>query len=243
MSYSCLISFKKISPVDVIPFLVSFKKNCTAHLKDIANEEYAYCPFVRDNLRPAQSFGDVTITERKSAQAWAHELFKFKYFYNTQFGLLGVFGVPTPLRNLFDGTVHFQNSTDQDYTREDYAGIVDFEAIFTKWATMSDADFREEYAKRNNGESFDAFIENEYPEYLGNEIQIDKKRQYYKRSYCYQEIWSHFESHLWNEDENIFFSVYGSYERNEVMIFIKHCHEAYGHWWKNYEETCSQHGD
>ena len=49
--------------------------------------------------------------------------------------------------------------------------------------------------------------------------------EYYKRTYCYEEIWRHFEKHLYNDEENIFFSVYGDYERQAIMLFIKYCYE------------------
>lgn len=233
MSYSCLISFKKLNPADIIPFLVSFKKSCTKHLKDIAQDEYGYCPFIRNSLTVPDNFTDITVEERQKAQAWAHELFKFKYFYNTELGLLGVFGVPAPLTVLFDGTIPFQNSTDQDYEREMYNGITQFDAIFCKWMTMPDADFREEYAKRKN-ESFDDYIATWHPEILNNEIKIEQKKAYYKRTFCYEEIWSRFEKHLWNDEQNIFFSVYGPYERQEVMRFVKHCYDAQVETQKNY---------
>ena len=225
MSYSCLISFKKLNPIEIIPFLVSFKKSCTEHLKDIAKDEYYFCPFIRDNLIVPEKFSDITIEERRTAQAWAHELFKFKYFYNIEFGLLGVFGVPDALTNLFDGTVCFQNSTDQDYTRDMYEGISAFEDVYVRWMTLPDYEFRKEYDSRNS-QSFDDYITEEYPECLNNEIKLGQQMEYYKRSYCYEEIWSHFEKHLHNDEENIFFSVYGCYERQEIMRFVKHCYDS-----------------
>lgn len=229
MSYSCMISFKKMEPIEIIPFLVSFKKACNEHLKEIAYDEYGYCPFIREHLTIPENLGDITIEERRTAQAWAHELFKFKYFYNAEMKLLGVFGVPYAIQYLFDGTVHFQNSCDQDYSREDYKGIAEFEEIFARWMTMSWSEFDKEYAKRK-GESFDSFIEKEYPEYGNNEMKIAKKMDYYRRSFCYEEIWSHLENHMWHDEDNIFFSVYGGYEKQEIMCFIKYCHEAQLRW-------------
>ena len=182
MSYSCLISFKKMEPIEIIPFLVAFKKSCAEHLRDIANEEYGYCPFIRDNLVVPDNFSDITIEERKIAQSWTHELFKFKYFYNTELSLLGVFGVPDALTNMFDKTIHFQDSTDQDYERSFWEGVSEFEAIYVKWMTMSWSDFNKEYEKRR-GESFDDFIDKEHPEYGCNEMLIGKKMEYYNSLY------------------------------------------------------------
>ena len=82
MSYSCDFSFKKMEPIEIMPFLVSFKHACTKHLKEIADEEFWRCPFNVEHYRTLpEKFKDITIEERAAAQAWAHNnVFKFKYF-------------------------------------------------------------------------------------------------------------------------------------------------------------------
>lgn len=226
MSYSCEFSFKKMEPSEIMPFLVSFKHACNEHLKEIAEETFWCCPFNVEHYHDLpEQFKDITIEERSAAQSWAHNnVFKFKYFYNPKFKLLGVSGVHEPLRNLFDGTVHFQDSTDQDYERELYDGIREFEAIYNKWMTISFSDFEAEYQKRRH-ESFDDFIEQEHPECIRNEIKLHKVMSYYLRSYCYEEIWSHFSQYLWDDEDQIYLSVYGNRERQEIMSFVKYCHD------------------
>lgn len=226
MSYGCDFSFKRLEPAEIFPFLVDFKHACTKHLKEIADEQFWCCPFNVEHHPLPEPFTEITIEERRIAQYWAHNnIFKFKYFYNPELKLLGMSGVYEPLLHLFDKTVHFQDSTDQDYERSFWEGIPEFEAIYVKWMTMPWSEFDKEYAKRK-GESFDDFIEREHPEYEHNEMKIAKKMEYYCRSFCYEEIWSHFSQHLWHDEDQIFFSVYGNSERQEIMKFIKYCYDA-----------------
>jgi hypothetical protein len=214
-----------MEPIEIIPFLVSYKRACSEHLRDIANGEYGYCPIFQFGFSAPKEFKDIPQTDREVAMAWAHKVFKYRYFYDEDMCLLGVFGVPTSIRYLFDGTVYFQNSTDQDYSREDYEGISAFEEIFDKWMDMSDEDLKKAYANARN-EPWDDAMAIEFDQEDVNDERTHKRLDYYRRTFCYEEIWEHFQKYLWNDESSIYFSAYGEGERFEMMKFVKFCHDA-----------------
>jgi hypothetical protein len=224
MSYSCDFSFKALKADEIMPFLLTFKKACTKHLKEIADCEYWRFPF--HNFCNKDQLKELSIENRESARLWAHNnVFKFKYFYNSELQQLGMSGVYKPLRNLFDGTVHFQNSTDQDYSKELWGGITQFETIYDKWMGYPDNTIKAWYMRKTNMH-FDEMIKNDYPHYIGNEVKIKELLDYYRRTHCYDEIWFHFERYLFDDENNIFLSVYGNAERKEIMQFINYCYDV-----------------
>lgn len=235
MSYYCSISFKKLDPSEIIPFFQNFKQACKEKMVEIAQREYSYCPYIRSNLEVPESFVEVTQAQKQEAIVWADDaVFKFKYFYDAEFQLLGVLGVTSALQCLFDATIDFQNSTDQDYKRFVWEGIPQFESLFDAWMQTSDHDVKIAYNMA--GDDFDA----DYDEYADDNAKIKEKLDYTRRTLCYKEIWGRYEEYLWESSKSIYFSVYGYYERNELMTFVKHCHEAQVQWQIDFEKKWNE---
>lgn len=227
MSYSCFISFKTMDESDIFPFLVRLKHECTKHLKDIAKSEYCFCPHIRKHLTIPDDFADVKTEDRQESFHWAYEsVFKYKFFYNEDLHLLGMFSVPRALYDFFDGTIHFQDSTDQDYDSGTWKNILQFKAIYQKWMDKTDAEVKTAYLKEKH-ENFDEMLRDDYPERVDNPSQIKQMLNYYRRSFCYDEIWQYFRKNLFDDEDNVFLSVYGGYETREIMLFVKHCHDAF----------------
>lgn len=227
MSYSCFISFKSINAEDVFPFLVNFKHECTNHLKEIAKDECSFCPHIRKHLTIPDDFVDVKTEDRKESFHWAYEsVFKYKFFYNKDLHLLGMFSVPKVLYYLFDDTIHFQDSTDQDYDSDTWKNIIQFQGIYQKWMEKSDAELKKTYLKEKQ-EDFDEMVRTDYPTRVHSPNQIKQMLNYYRKSFCYDEIWQYFRNNLFYDEDNVFFSVYGGYETREITLFVKYCHEAF----------------
>lgn len=231
MSYYCEISFKKIEPAEIIQFFKNIKKVCGERIEEIAKTEYSYCPYIQRDLDVPNNFSAITLDKRQEAMDWANNsIFKFKYFYDAELKLLGVFGVTNVLKNLFDKTVVFQNSTDQDYEMQEWEGIECFENIFDKYTNMSDDQVKIEY-KRFNNDDFDK----DYEEYANSPEKIKEKLDYVRRSLCYKEIWSRYEDYLWKPENSIYFAIYGYEERAVLMRLVKACHEKQVQWQEEFE--------
>lgn len=225
MSYSCDISFKKIKPEEVYDFLLEFKKTCKKHIYDIAEIEFAWCPFIRNNLYVERDFSKISSTDIKEAKHWAlNSIFTFRYFYDKENELLGIYSVENvpQIKKLFDGSVYFQNSTDQDYEREEYKGIELFEQIYDKYmkAPMEDLEKAWNNIHEWNDWKRDVLDENT------SEIDMD----YYRRYIAYCEIWNKYEDTLMNEENIVYLSLFGPYESQEIYCFIKRCHEEQIKW-------------
>lgn len=233
MSYSCFISFKKMKEKDIIPFLKKYKKTTTERLEEIAKENFSYVPYIRNTFdisNKFESFKDVPRELQQEAKYWARScVFQYKYFYDTKNKLLCIFGVPTCMYDLFDKTIYFQNSCDQDYERENWEGVEVFEKIYDKWQAYSDMYIKKIY-KKVYGTDFDC----EYGDY--KEEKIQEEINYCRRSFAYDEIWKHVGGEMYSENEAIFLSLYGNYEICEIISFVKHCHEAQIAWEKELEK-------
>ena len=113
---------------------------------------------------------------------------------------------------MFNLTVYFQNSCDQDYNFEEWNGIPLFEEIAEKWKSRS----LEEVAKL-----------------IDREGDIDDMRdlektepQYYAKSACYNEIWSYFENTLYDDSTALYLSLFGFYDLHELNCFVKYTEDA-----------------
>ena len=229
MSYSCFISFKKMNEKDIIPFFRNYKKITTERLKDIAEENHSYPPYIRNSLEIPKTLKEVPDEEVRKARSWARcSVFQYKYFYDTKNELLCVFGIPTCMRDQFDTTIYFQNSCDQDYERENWEGIEAFEKVFDKWHSYTQSYIKRMF-KKKYGSSFDY----DYEGYEGERLQ--QKIDYYRRSFAYDEIWEQIEHELYCEEESIYISLYGNYEIREIVSFVKLCHEAHVAWEEEFE--------
>jgi len=214
MSYSCSISFKKMEASEIIPFLREIKKTCCEKIEEIAKENYLWCPFIRKHLYTPEKFSAIPSEEMIESEAWTKSLFTFRYFYLDEMSLLGIFGVPSCIEPMFDKTVYFQNSCDQDYERSEWEGIGAFENIYDKYDKMS-----VEKLLEKDEDAKESYEDNPTSERLG----------YWKRSLAYKEIWSHIENYLWDDSTSIYFSLFGFYNLFEIQKFLKMCYDNSNH--------------
>jgi hypothetical protein len=231
MSYSCTISFKTISADEIYSFFQQIKKACIDNIESFAKENYAYSPpFKRCSWKPIEiDYTEEFCELEKSIETWAkNSIFKFRWFYLKDLNLLGVYTDDESLKPLFDCTVYFQNSCDQDYERREWEGIDAFTKIFDRWHSYSNAYVKRAYRQRYHGSFNDG-----YEGYTGEKLQ--QKIDYYRRSFAYDDIWEQLSSELYCEEESIFFSVYGNYEIREIIAFVKYCHAAHVAWEEEFE--------
>lgn len=222
MSYSCFISFKQMEQEEIYPFLQKIKAVAIEKMDQIAKDEFHYCPFCRNELYLPDNYMDISKEKKKEARSWAINcVFMNRYFYNKEQKLFGMYGVTNALTGLFDLTVHFQNSCDQNYNRGDWEGVKLFEDIYDAWMN-----YPKEYVKNKLGNEWDEECDN-------NE---EKWELYHRQSFCYDEIWSFFEHTLYNHEETLYFGVFGPQELQETGRFIVQCYKNYKEWEKEFEE-------
>ena len=70
MSYNCSISFKKMDAKDVFPFLKEFKKHLDSHMKEVAEENFHYCPIFRKRTETAPKMSELPKEELEEAKNW-----------------------------------------------------------------------------------------------------------------------------------------------------------------------------
>ena len=139
MSYFCTASFKKISNdinelYDFFSQLKTYASNpAVAH--DIIEDNQYYCPLVRMDLTNIYKMDAYRLPE---LEYWIIRLFTFKWRLVTydDATFLCMLGVPTQLQSLFDGSVYFQNSTDQDYELDE-CPLDTFKQIYDRWQNAS----------------------------------------------------------------------------------------------------------
>lgn len=220
MSYSCYISFKKMPASEIIPFFRELKEKTTQNLPVIAQHEYAYCPFIRNTVSVERDWESISRSDKNRAVDWAKtSVFSLKYFYDVDAGYLGIFGVPTVMRNMFDGTVYFQNSCDQDYNRTAWAGISWFEEIYDKWMK-----YTVEYVVQKYFDFYGDDFYKEYSHLTNSPEKMQENLLYYRRTFAYREIWEHFENYLYRSRDVIYCSLYGHCETAEMLSFVRACH-------------------
>lgn len=254
MSYYCEISFKQIGQSEVLPFLGEFKKCVTQHLVDIAKDNYSYCPYIRaQDLKPLSKpmsreewqalpaeekanlfphhYRNVDQKDLDMARYWARSsVFQYRYIYDTERQLLGLFGVHDSVQHLFDKTVPFQNSCDQDYSRSHWEGIAAFEAIFDKWDAKPDEAIVKAYFTRHGYSLYDDYdIKDASTPEKAAEI-LERKLGYYRRDFAYDEIWSSYQPALYNDEDCVYISLYGPYDMTAMNKFIKACHDCAVEW-------------
>ena len=100
-----------------------------------------------------------------------------------------------------------------------------FEQIYDKWMAMS----QEEIIVKWNDENGDDFL----AEY---EDEVEESLLYYRQDYCYHEIWQKFEHTLYDDDDIVYLSLFGPYDRTVIMNFVKMCHEKYVEWLEEFEK-------
>lgn len=212
MSYQCEIFFKDIPADKVYEFLQNLKTETLKRVNDVCKENFLWMPSIRDS-HLYKDIPDHIV--RSIDEAWIHTLLKNRYFYLPKYNLLGIFGLPEILKDMFDNVTYFQNSCDQDYSFDEWKGIPLFEEIANKWEnTLTDAEvfakYEEKYCKWDEDEEF--------------------KYDYCRKSLCYDEIWSNFSQFLYDDSICLYISFLGGYELYEVSKFRSKCKHLYEEW-------------
>lgn len=197
MIYYCEISFKQIKPENVYPFLVEVKEQCIRNFKQIAEDNVKYLAMRLNNLQ------NYNVDQRELEESWVKQLFTFRYFYYSNINLLGIYGIPNSVKYLFDNTIYFQNSADQDYEFDTWNNIDTFRKIADKWKNTTD-------------------------EYVIKELDLDKDQikdlNYWRRSGCYSEIWNtYLKDTLYDKDSIIYFSCFSFYDIIHIQNFLEEC--------------------
>lgn len=208
MSYSCEISFKQISSDEVYEFLVKLKEHAIANIDTIAKSNVYFSPILRKHNYRAPL--EITRELRAETKSWAqNDIFKYRWFFDKEHKLLGVYSLQPQLRELFDCTIHFQNSTDQNYDYSDWNGIPYFEKIAAKWSTADAKTVNDFYSKSHHGDQ----IEN-----LDDPARLD----YHRKSNAYREIWNEFEHTLYDENNIVYLTLFGPYDYDPIGKFLAH---------------------
>lgn len=217
MSYRAEINFKTIKEGELYAFFKQLKDACKDKFEQIAEDNFIYIPSsINSHL-----LKNATEWEKEELdRAWVrNSVFSYRFFYIPEHNLLGVFGTPDAVHGIFDTTVYFQNSCDQDYEFDEWKGIPVFEQIAEKWKNTTD----EETLKHHN---------EKWGEYDDDICDFD----YYRKSFAYEEIWGMCEKYLYNESEVTYISMFGGYELLETTGFVCLCRKAYEKWEKEIME-------
>ncbi|MEE1503103.1 MAG: hypothetical protein UGF89_02515 [Acutalibacteraceae bacterium] len=217
MSYEALIHFKNIPANEVYSFMQTFKTEVLKKVDDIAKDNFVWLPSIRDS----HLYKDVEERIiREIDKAWVHNVFKFRYFYLPKYELLGIFSVPDGFKDMFDNVTYFQNGCDQNYDFEEWNGVPLFEEIANKWKNvLSDKDVFELYRKKHG-----KWLKDEKFDY-----------DYRRKSFCYDEIWSHISNFLFKDSDCVYLSLFGGYELREIYDFISKCKKHHEEWLKEIE--------
>lgn len=216
MSYYAKISFKYMNSQDIIPFLKKFKETYIKRIPEVAKENYVFCPVIRKNLNFPNSLSELHKDkfEILNCLSWVKDCSRFKYFYDDKFALLGVVGVPDCLNDLFDASIAFQNSGDQDYEQDAWCGIKDFEDIYAKWIAKDDNKVIDWYNAKH-----DFSFDKDYSE----PIEKSEGLIYWRKAFAYQEIWERYENEIFDDTNAIYFSLFGAYESSELYKILRFC--------------------
>lgn len=201
MSYNCEISFKEICAEEVYDFLVTLKNKLIDNIKNIAKDNYLYAPFVTYQFKPYTKLENYSEIEHNNS--WVKQVFTYRYFYLKEYNLLGIYGLPNSVQDLFDDTIYFQNSTDQDYDLTIWDKIKLFKNVAVKWKNCT-----------NN--------------YIIQTQDCDENDdiEYNRRSGCYSEIWdTYVKKTLFNDDSVVHFSCFGYYDLLHIQKFIGYCEQ------------------
>lgn len=215
MSYYAKISFKQIKPEDIIPFFKEFKEAYIKKIPEIAKENYPFCPAVEKNLFNFPDLLSEDKLELSECLNWAKDCSRFKYFYDNEFKLLGIVGVPKCLKELFDTSIAFQNSCDQNYDRDIWSKIKAFEDIYNKWITKDVDEIKDSYNLEDDYFDFDT----DYPE----PIERGEMLMYWRQTFAYREIWGRYEREIFDDDNAIYFSLFGTYESSKLYRILQCC--------------------
>lgn len=209
MSYHATISFKTLKPNEIYPFFQKLKKSVRHNIKKIADDEYLYVPSIRhkhlyDGVQEA--------VIQNADESWAKSVFTVRFFYLAEHDLLGVFGVPSAAQGVFDDSIFFQNSCDQDYEFDEWAKVPSFAKIAEKWRTATDEEVKKKYVDERYGEWDET---------------SDPDLDYYRRTFAYDDVWAMCEDYLWNDELAVHLSLFAYYELYLLHAFVGLCKEKY----------------
>jgi hypothetical protein len=215
---------------EIYPFFQQLKKKAVEKFEDIASAECHWCPSWCDMVDLPEKFPELSKEKRTEAKNWAaNNIFKYRWFYNQGLQLLGVYSVPDALCDMFDLTVNFQNSCDQNYSREDWEGIKLFENIYDWWMNKTDEQIITKYNGGHVGNDFEEHYKSRREEYL----------EYYRRTYCYEEIWNMFEHTLYNDEDVVYLTLFNNNamgDMKEISQFVVECFKKYKEFEKEWEK-------
>jgi hypothetical protein len=195
--------------------LKQIKDACKEKFDEIAKDEFIFMPSIKNDYMLKN---DSDWAKEQLDRGWMRNcVFSYRFFYIPEQSLLGVFGVPSAINDIFDLTCYFQNSCDQDYDFEDWNGVPYFEFIAEKWKNATDEEVYKTF---------------EYPDEHEEPIDYD----YYRRSNAYNEIWKMCEKYLYHEEDVVYVSIFGGYEIAEQIGFVHKCRQAYEEWRKQIEQ-------
>lgn len=199
MSYYCEIYFKQIDGDNIHDFLIEFKKCAIEKIPEIAKEAAYFSPLADEVIFKN---GDILSDDlRKKTMTWGrNSVFSYRYFYNKELHLLGVYGAGEQFADLFDDVITFQNSTDQNYEYETWSKIESFKKIADKWMNMPHDAVRTIHLK-NNKSDYDFDVE------------------YWRKSYTYAEIWDLLSSTFENNDEMIYLKLFSDFDVGHMIDF------------------------
>ena len=185
------------------------KKIASERIDQIALDSPSFSPIMK-----AYHFQDpfeITDQMREDTKRWATEsIFKYRYFYDSERSLLGVYSLPDCLRDLFDLTFHFQDSCEQDYDFEDWNGVPSFEFIAEKWKNISAEQMMDLMNERLDSD-FDRKPD-----------QID----YYRKTFCYDEIWKTISWTLDDDVKTVYLSIFGYWDFLPLQQFVNATEKA-----------------
>ena len=221
MSYSCYISFKKIPAKDIQEFFVVMKNKVKETADEIAKKDFRYSPASREiNSKNLCSWEDYSKEAKSEQENWVSKIFCYRWFYLKEQETLCIFGVPNSLYDLFDTTIYFQNSTDQDYDFEDWKELEFLAPIVEKCKILTP----EQISRIEGDDDLKYYIDH-----------LD----YYRKSLCYHEIWgTYFDKMLYDDGNAVYISLFspGYDDLSFVYGFAKKCFdiwvEEYKKWMK-----------
>lgn len=211
MSYSCVISFKTIEADKLYGFFQQLKLKIIEKFPEIAKDNFIYLPSIRQKgaLKGANEWAVDEINEK-----WVLDgMFRYRYFYLPRHNLLGIFGIPDEIKNMFDTTLGFQNSCEQDYDYSYWKGVPVFEELAERWRTASN----------------EIIIAKLFGK-IDEELDRDGNFEYWRKTFAYEAIWSLIEEYLFNDTSCVYLSIFGGYELNHIQRFIHLCKIAYDKW-------------
>lgn len=225
MSYYTTVSFKKILSENIFDFLGEFKKAVISNLNEVAKVSWSHSPISDKKYPVFEKLQEMDVNVRQNmlddCEPWISKVFRYRVTYIKKYQMLAMFGIPSCLAKMFDGTVSFQNSTDQDYKREEWDDIKDFEDIYDEYQNMSISDF---------SKAFESIKETPLTRYLDvNDVSeiSENELNYTKRSLTYAKIWNLISGVFEDDDSACYISLFSFYDRETVTLFTYCCYKHY----------------